>query len=158
MCLLKPPFDANSLPALALKISKGEYTPVPKQYSKGLKQLVAEMMQVDPAKRPTINEVLSSPLLRDRANFLRFKDKNDSDCSQSFIQEISLVKKSSNSSRGLYLDLNVDEHSPMDRVISPKNQLPKHHDMPVKRVDNYMKEPSKIDKKSQKKGEQLRRK
>jgi NIMA (never in mitosis gene a)-related kinase len=55
MCLLKPPFDANSLPALALKISKGEYSPVPKHYSKGLKQLVAEMMQVDPAKRPTIN-------------------------------------------------------------------------------------------------------
>jgi hypothetical protein len=47
----------------------------------------------------------------------------------------------------------------MERVTSPKNQLPKHHDMPVKRIDNYTKEPSKAaDKKSQKKGEQLRRK
>jgi len=34
MCLLKTPFDAGSLPALALKISRGEYLPVPKNYSK----------------------------------------------------------------------------------------------------------------------------
>lgn len=34
MCLLKPPFDANSLPALALKISKGDYNPLPKQFSR----------------------------------------------------------------------------------------------------------------------------
>ena len=40
MCLLKPPFDANSLPVLALKISKGEHYPVPKTYSKELKRLV----------------------------------------------------------------------------------------------------------------------
>jgi serine/threonine protein kinase len=76
MCLLKPPFDANSLPALALKILKGEYAPAPKQYSKGLRQLISEMMQLDPAKRPTISEVLANPLLRDKAGFMRFKDRN----------------------------------------------------------------------------------
>ena len=77
MCLLKPPFDANSLPALALKISKGEYLPVPKVYSKEMKKLVGEMLQVDPGKRPNINEVLNSPLLRDRANIVvRYKDSD----------------------------------------------------------------------------------
>ena len=77
MCLLKPPFDANSLPALALKISKGEYCAVPKEYSKGLKKLIGEMMQVDPLKRPTINDVLSNPLIRDRAAHMRFKDNSE---------------------------------------------------------------------------------
>jgi len=34
MCALKPPFDASSLPALALKISRGEYAALPSNYSK----------------------------------------------------------------------------------------------------------------------------
>lgn len=66
MCLLKPPFDANSLPVLALKISKGEHYPVPKYYSKELKRLVVELLQVDPAKRPTIAEILKNPLIEPR--------------------------------------------------------------------------------------------
>ncbi len=41
MCLLKPPFDAQSIPALALKITKGEYVPVPKVYSKELRKLTS---------------------------------------------------------------------------------------------------------------------
>lgn len=79
VCLLRPPFDANSLPALALKISKGEYAPVPKVYSKELKKLVGDIMQVDPAKRPSIIEVLNSPLLRDKAAMMRYSEGNDSD-------------------------------------------------------------------------------
>jgi NIMA (never in mitosis gene a)-related kinase len=46
MCLLKPPFDAQSLPALALKIAKGEFSPVPKVYSKELRKLAHDMLQV----------------------------------------------------------------------------------------------------------------
>ena len=34
MCALKPPFDGNSLTSLALKITKGEYNPIPSIYSK----------------------------------------------------------------------------------------------------------------------------
>jgi len=34
MCLRKQPFDAQSLTALALKISRGVYTPIPKIYSR----------------------------------------------------------------------------------------------------------------------------
>jgi NIMA (never in mitosis gene a)-related kinase len=70
MCLLRPPFDANSLPVLALKISKGEYFPVPKHYSKDMRRLVAEMLQVDPFKRPSITEVLRHPLIEPRITVL----------------------------------------------------------------------------------------
>ena len=55
MCLRRQPFDAQSLPALALKIAKGEYTPIPKVYSRELKKLVSDMMQVEPSKRPNID-------------------------------------------------------------------------------------------------------
>jgi len=46
ICALKQPFDANSLPALALKISRCEYGPIPSHYSKELKKLITDLLQV----------------------------------------------------------------------------------------------------------------
>jgi NIMA (never in mitosis gene a)-related kinase len=74
MCLLKPPFDANSLPVLALKISKGEHHPIPKHYSKELKRLAADMLQIDPVRRPTIAEILRNPLIEPRITNLMSKE------------------------------------------------------------------------------------
>jgi NIMA (never in mitosis gene a)-related kinase len=59
MCALKLPFDANSLPVLALKILKGAYPMIAgNQYSKELKALISSMLQVDQKKRPSVNEIL----------------------------------------------------------------------------------------------------
>jgi NIMA (never in mitosis gene a)-related kinase len=55
ICALKPPFDANNLTALALRISKGEYESIPGHYSEELKKIIADLLIVDPAKRPSIN-------------------------------------------------------------------------------------------------------
>ena len=54
LCALKPPFNAESLHYLALKIVKGQYTPIPSHYSKDMKDLIAKLLQVDPRRRPTI--------------------------------------------------------------------------------------------------------
>lgn len=54
LCALKLPFDANSLPLLALKILKGSFPPITGPYSKDLKNLVLSLLQVSPTKRPTI--------------------------------------------------------------------------------------------------------
>ena len=59
MSALRLPFTAGSLAALATKIFEGVYSPIPKIYSKELKNLIAKMLNVDPEKRPTINEILS---------------------------------------------------------------------------------------------------
>ena len=40
MCTLKPAFDANSLPQLAKKITKGVYKRLPSQFSQKLRDLV----------------------------------------------------------------------------------------------------------------------
>ena len=66
MCAMRPPFNANSLPALALKISRGDYGSVPSNYSPEIKRVIADLLQVDPAKRPTINELLKSPPIKSR--------------------------------------------------------------------------------------------
>ena len=71
LCALKPPFDAQSLTFLAMKIIKGQYSPVPGQFSRELKNLVATLLQVDPLKRPSVNEVLKFPVIQGRIqNFL----------------------------------------------------------------------------------------
>lgn len=71
MCALKPPFDANSLGALALRILKGDYVPLPNIYSKELRKLIGEMLTIDPAKRPSIHQILKNPIIKVRiANYV----------------------------------------------------------------------------------------
>lgn len=54
MCAQKLPFDAQSLPLLALKILRGAFPPITFNYSRELKNLILSMLQVDAKKRPTI--------------------------------------------------------------------------------------------------------
>lgn len=63
LCALKPPFTADSLNFLALKIVRGQYNPVPPQYSRELKNLIGSMLMLDPTKRPSINQILSMFLI-----------------------------------------------------------------------------------------------
>ena len=114
-------------------------------------------MQVDPNKRPTIHEILNSPLIRDKVTMSRFGDGGES--SNGSLLEVSLVKKVSGG-RGLVIDANMDDYSSIEYIVSPKSQLSnhsKHHDMPVKRIDNYTKQLSRGEKKTHKRGENLRR-
>ncbi|EKX31135.1 hypothetical protein GUITHDRAFT_61851, partial [Guillardia theta CCMP2712] len=61
MCTLKCPFDASNLHGLVLKIIRGVYQPISPHFSPPLKALVASLLQKDPRKRPSINEVLALP-------------------------------------------------------------------------------------------------
>lgn len=62
LCTLKPPFNAENLKYLALKIIKGVYVPIPSQYSKDMRKLIESLLKKDPAQRPTVNDVLSKEL------------------------------------------------------------------------------------------------
>ncbi|KYQ89875.1 putative protein serine/threonine kinase [Tieghemostelium lacteum] len=64
LATLKHAFNANSLPALIMKILKGTYPPVPSYYSSDLRSLISTMLQTDPKKRPSITEILSMPFLK----------------------------------------------------------------------------------------------
>lgn len=63
LCAQKLPFEANSLPLLALKILKGSFPPLTGPYSLGLKKLIISMLQVDQRKRPSANEILSKSVI-----------------------------------------------------------------------------------------------
>jgi NIMA (never in mitosis gene a)-related kinase len=70
MCSLTPPFTANNLQFLALKIVRGNYPSIPSQYSTDLKSLIKSMLNTNPNLRPNINQILSSPLINKRIKSL----------------------------------------------------------------------------------------
>jgi NIMA (never in mitosis gene a)-related kinase len=55
LCALKPPFEGCNLHFLALKIIRGQYSPLPSHFSRELKNLVAQMLTIDVHRRPNIN-------------------------------------------------------------------------------------------------------
>jgi len=60
LCCLEPPFNADSLACLALRIVRGNYNPVSTFYSKDLRTLVDSMLQNDVNKRPSVHQILSN--------------------------------------------------------------------------------------------------
>jgi len=75
MVTLKMPFDATSLPMLSLRIIRGSYNPVPNNFSKEIRSLIAMMLQVDANRRPSINDLLKLPLIKNRIK--SFLDENE---------------------------------------------------------------------------------
>ncbi|RHY56433.1 hypothetical protein DYB30_001295 [Aphanomyces astaci] len=66
MTMLKRPFEAQSLPEMFTKICHGEYEPVPAHaaFSKELRLLVQLMLQQDPSKRPSIEDICRFPFVQ----------------------------------------------------------------------------------------------
>lgn len=64
MCAREKPFKAKSYPALVLKIVESKHEPIPSQYSSELRRLIDEMLNKDPKLRPTIDDILGSPLIK----------------------------------------------------------------------------------------------
>jgi len=63
---MKHAFDAQSLQLLIHKIVRGTFPPPPPKYSKELRNLITSMLNSDPRKRPSINELLQLPVMRER--------------------------------------------------------------------------------------------
>jgi NIMA (never in mitosis gene a)-related kinase len=60
MCTKSHPFKATNQGALALKIIKGMYQPIPSSYSADLAQVLALMLTKDYWRRPTTGQLLAS--------------------------------------------------------------------------------------------------
>lgn len=57
-------FDAQSLNGLALKIIRGNYTPITASCSEATKSVIKQMLSKHPKHRPTIKELLHMPSIR----------------------------------------------------------------------------------------------
>ncbi|CAK67309.1 unnamed protein product (macronuclear) [Paramecium tetraurelia] len=71
MCAKTPPFTADSLAQLALKIVRGQFQAIPNIYSSQLRTLVNQLLTVNPEKRPAVHQILKMPIITNRIkNFL----------------------------------------------------------------------------------------
>ncbi|XP_054857967.1 serine/threonine-protein kinase Nek8 isoform X2 [Eublepharis macularius] len=59
---LKRAFEAANLPALVLKIMSGTFAPISDRYSPELRQLILGMLNLDPSKRPQLNEIMTEAI------------------------------------------------------------------------------------------------
>lgn len=66
MCTKKHPFDSNCINGLIVKIIRCKPTPIPKQYSSNLRSIIDLMLQKNASKRPTINQILKIPFIKDK--------------------------------------------------------------------------------------------
>lgn len=64
MTTLNHAFDANSLNGLATKIVKGKYPPVHAKYSKFLRDLIGQMLLLNPQQRPDLDQILRKPFIK----------------------------------------------------------------------------------------------
>ena len=66
MCQKKHAFNAQNINGLAVKILKGEYSPIGQDYSQELRQTISQLLQVHPESRPALEELFTLPLFNSR--------------------------------------------------------------------------------------------
>ncbi|XP_050432011.1 serine/threonine-protein kinase Nek8 isoform X2 [Adelges cooleyi] len=59
MTSLQRTFDASNLPALIHIITKEDFTPIPACYSSNLRKLINDLLQKDPCRRPSANDLVN---------------------------------------------------------------------------------------------------
>ncbi|XP_050957692.1 LOW QUALITY PROTEIN: probable serine/threonine-protein kinase Sps1 [Labeo rohita] len=63
MCMLKCAFAGRSTIDIIPKILNGSYEVLPTNFSEDLRQLVKDTLQIDPANRPSVSEILMRPFI-----------------------------------------------------------------------------------------------
>ncbi|XP_053177262.1 serine/threonine-protein kinase Nek1-like [Scomber japonicus] len=63
MCSLQPAFDGGGIKNVCQKIIHCSYPPVPGHYSQELRSLLAQLLDCDPEKRPSVSSILNKPFL-----------------------------------------------------------------------------------------------
>jgi NIMA (never in mitosis gene a)-related kinase len=70
MVVGKPPFDSNDMRGLARKVMRGVYPPISSHYSQDIKDVITKLLAVNPAHRPSIDDVLQMPQVLARMKLL----------------------------------------------------------------------------------------
>jgi hypothetical protein len=130
LCALKPPFMADKLHFLAMKIVKGAYTPLPSFYSKELRFLVDSLLKVDPSKRPSVAQILSMPIIQSRIKTFLSESQRITEFSHTILHKQMLVDV-----RQQKLDelKRVNKEEPMP-VLAPKKAMNEVVAKPAKQI------------------------
>lgn len=81
LAALRPPFTADSFPALRRVVNSGRFSPMPRKYSENFKRTVGSMLKQSARERPSPSAMLNSPELAsklqlDRLVARKIEDQN----------------------------------------------------------------------------------
>ena len=71
MCTLNFPFMGLNMNALKQAVLRGKFSPIPGYLNQEFSTLIAKMLQMDPSKRPSVDELLSSPTITNKLRNLQ---------------------------------------------------------------------------------------
>ena len=74
LCTMSPPFRGTNFKNLYQNIKKGEYNPIPKEYSNDMNQIIRMMLTSNPNKRYSAKELLNSDIIKNRIKSISRKD------------------------------------------------------------------------------------
>jgi len=75
LATFKHAFDATNLPALVMTIVNGQYKPVSQQYSTDLQDAIEACLRKHPEQRPSVNDLLNMPIIREEVLQLEMETK-----------------------------------------------------------------------------------
>lgn len=78
MTALKPPFTAHDLSGLYKKVCAGIFDRIPYQFSNDLQAVISSLLKLDPSKRPTVDELLANPLVKNHYKGTMEVEENES--------------------------------------------------------------------------------
>ena len=80
MITLRPPFRAQDMEGLFKKVCKGQYNRIPDRFSDDLFTIVQFLLQVNPATRPSCEQILNHPVVLKRIEYFKsFAGENESE-------------------------------------------------------------------------------
>ena len=71
MTTLKMPFKGNNFKEVYNNVLKCKYDPLPKIYSNDLNIIIKKMLQIDPDERPSAQEILDDPIIKEKIQLLK---------------------------------------------------------------------------------------
>ena len=133
----KMPFNAVSLPLLSIKIKRGVYNPPPNTYSSEIRDLLKKCLTLDPEKRPSINDILKLPLIKNRINKFLNEVQYDQDLSKTMAKKYKEKKREEKQKKKQENENNtkVTEDNKTKNIVN-ENKSNKEENQEPKRVDN----------------------
>ncbi len=92
MITLHPPFRAENMEGLFNKVIKGKYKNIPNRFSNDLSEIVRLLIQVDPDKRPSCDELLKNNIIMKRIEYFKSFCGDDVNEDQALLKTIVIPK------------------------------------------------------------------
>ena len=137
MATLKMPFQGNNFKEVYNNVSKCKYHPLPNIYSKELDLIIKKLLQIEPEKRPSCQEILKDPIVIEKSKFYfnininnNLKEgednlnKNNNDDSSGSTKKISSDKNNSkaiNNTSRLLKTVKYNQNKDINELL-PKNK------------------------------------